>query len=447
MFVGKRSFGSQQSSQLRLIYCFSVFLYIFHCVMSDYDEEVLLNEGQYDGDGDTVMRTAPRDTRSTTKRKASFVPSQEVVDELQQAESAGHVSVDSIVRPRASTSQAVFQQVGSPQPVDIRDIPVPPAPPVQRPVVGGGDRIAGDPATRRLGQYGWLRWRTWASQYSEVNVIPADPLYVALYMLDIYQEARTAAPVNLAFYSISWAHKTAGVEDPTSSVLPKMIREAAPRTLAYFCNKKQPFSVDMLSDIVHKFSCDTRSISDLRLVAMVLVAFAGFLRYKELANLRLSDVVFKPTYMKLFLEQSKTDKYRKGVWVFIAHTYSELCPVKALHRYLFRAGFRSYSEEFIFRGITRNKNVAQRRLKTTNVPLAYTTARSLILKALGELGYDVSQFGTHSLRAGGATAAANRGVEDRLFRKHGRWISEKSKDRYVHEDVAHKLVVSQSLGL
>ena len=58
------------------------------------------------------------------------------------------------------------------------------------------------PGTINNYRYGWLRWRTWASQYSEVNVIPADPLYVALYMLDIYQEARTAAPVNLAFYSI-----------------------------------------------------------------------------------------------------------------------------------------------------------------------------------------------------------------------------------------------------
>ena len=34
----------------------------------------------------------------------------------------------------------------------------------------------------------------------------------------------------------------------------------------------------------------------------------------------------------------------------------------------------------------------------------------------------------HSLRAGGATAAANAGVPDRLFKRHGRWKSESAKE-------------------
>ena len=42
-----------------------------------------------------------------------------------------------------------------------------------------------------------------------------------------------------------------------------------------------------------------------------------------------------------------------------------------------------------------------------------------------------SNFGLHSLRAGGASAAANSHVSDRLFKRHSRWKSEKSKDRYI----------------
>ena len=60
-------------------------------------------------------------------------------------------------------------------------------------------------------RYGWIRWRNWASQFNEVIALPANPLYVALYLLDIYQTSRTAAPVNVAYYSISWAHRTAGL--------------------------------------------------------------------------------------------------------------------------------------------------------------------------------------------------------------------------------------------
>ena len=48
-------------------------------------------------------------------------------------------------------------------------------------------------------------------------------------------------------------------------------------------------------------------------------------------------------------------------------------------------------------------------------------------------------FGLHSLRSGGATSAANRGIDDRLFKKHSRLLSENAKDGYVHESVSQKL--------
>ena len=47
----------------------------------------------------------------------------------------------------------------------------------------------------------------------------------------------------------------------------------------------------------------------------------------------------------------------------------------------------------------------------------------------------------------GASATANLGVNDRLFKKHGRRKSDKVKDSYVHEDVESKLSVSRNLGL
>ena len=63
------------------------------------------------------------------------------------------------------------------------------------------------------------------------------------------------------------------------------------------------------------------------------------------------------------------------------------------------------------------------------------------------LGMDPKQFGMHSLRAGGATAAANAGVPDRLFKRHGHWRSESAKDRYVKDSVERRLSVSKSLGI
>ena len=44
---------------------------------------------------------------------------------------------------------------------------------------------------------------------------------------------------------------------------------------------------------------------------------------------------------------------------------------------------------------------------------------------------DSKTFGLHSLRAGGASAAANAGVPNWMFKRHGRWHSENGKDGYV----------------
>ena len=48
---------------------------------------------------------------------------------------------------------------------------------------------------------------------------------------------------------------------------------------------------------------------------------------------------------------------------------------------------------------------------------------------------------------GGASATANIGVPDRLFKKHGRWRSETAKDGYVKDSMKDRLSVSLNLGL
>jgi len=49
-------------------------------------------------------------------------------------------------------------------------------------------------------------------------------------------------------------------------------------------------------------------------------------------------------------------------------------------------------------------------------PISYIRARELLLNSLVELGFPKSSYGLHSLRSGGASAAANAGVIDRLFK-------------------------------
>ena len=73
--------------------------------------------------------------------------------------------------------------------------------------------------------------------------------------------------------------------------------------------------------------------------------------------------------------------------------------------------------------------------------------RQLFIEAFSSFVPNIKSFGLHSLRAGGATAACNFGISDRLFKRHGRWKSETAKDGYVKESVSDRILVSLNLNL
>ena len=54
-------------------------------------------------------------------------------------------------------------------------------------------------------------------------------------------------------------------------------------------------------------------------------------------------------------------------------------------------------------------------MRKIDKPLSYMTVGGHVLELLANIGLDPKKFGLHSLRSGGASAAANLGVNDRLF--------------------------------
>ena len=58
----------------------------------------------------------------------------------------------------------------------------------------------------------------------------------------------------------------------------------------------------------------------------------------------------------------------------------------------------------------------------------YYRAREIELSAFDSTGLRKQDYGLHSLRAGSASGAANARVPDRLFKRRGRWTSDKAKD-------------------
>ncbi|XP_033729279.1 uncharacterized protein LOC117318361 [Pecten maximus] len=79
-------------------------------------------------------------------------------------------------------------------------------------------------------------------------------------------------------------------------------------------------------------------------------------------------------------------------------------------------------------------------LMRCDIKVSSTHMEIFIEKSKTDIYRDGACFGLHSFRAGGASAAANHGIPDRLFKKHGRWRSETAKDGYVKDDENHTLI-------
>ena len=92
-----------------------------------------------------------------------------------------------------------------------------------------------------------------------------------------------------------------------------------------------------------------------RTVCICLLAYAGFMRSDEVLKLRRCDFVINSVYMCVFIESSKTDKYRDGAWLLIARTGSNICPVVNIERYFTWANISPDSECYIFRQLSATK--------------------------------------------------------------------------------------------
>ena len=139
--------------------------------------------------------------------------------------------------------------------------------------------------------------------------------------------------------------------------------------------------------------------------------------------------------LKLFIQSSKTDQYRDGAWIVVASSRRATCPVAMMIRYLDRAGLSCDSP--LFCQLSKTKSGYKPRSKG----LSYSRLRELVLEAFKDIVPDISAIG------GGATAAANAGVPDQLFKRHGRWASESAKDGYVQDSLSSRLSVSKALGI
>lgn len=273
--------------------------------------------------------------------------------------------------------------------------------------------------------------------------IPANPVHLSLFVTHLMNIGSSYHVISSAIYSIKWAHSILGYSDPTIHPFIKSLLDSSKRHNKPSITKKEPVSTSNLINLCDHFK-GSSNLSDIRDLCMILISFAGFLRFDELSSLLCSDIVFMGDYMKVFIRKSKTDQYRQGNEVLIARGVTSACPVKMTEKYFKLGSIDNSSCDFLFKPLFKSKDGAK--LINKNKKLSYTRTRECLVSKLKSVMGNVN-IGLHSLRSGGATTAANSDVNDRIWKKHGRWISDSSKDGYVKDSLESRISVSRKLGL
>ena len=116
-----------------------------------------------------------------------------------------------------------------------------------------------------------------------------------------------------------------------------------------------------------------------------------------------------PSVVRVHIKVSKTDPFRRGVYIYLGKMGNELCPVAAVAAYMVVRG-RAEGPPPFFRF-------------ASGTPLLPELLVKHMRTALLPHGIDASQYLGHSFQIGAATTAAAIGVEDAMIKTLGRWQS------------------------
>ena len=173
----------------------------------------------------------------------------------------------------------------------------------------------------------WLPWKDWELRYYGANTFPVEPFRLALYLVELQQQSKSIAPIDAVIYALRWMHTIADVPSPTEHQFFVSTWHGCKRLLACPIQPTDPIEVSAL----HRLAADLESptLMESRLLVLCLLCYSGALRIQEVLQIRVKDIVFSETSMRLFIPKRKNDQYRDGHHVTIARTRNITCPYTA----------------------------------------------------------------------------------------------------------------------
>jgi integrase len=285
---------------------------------------------------------------------------------------------------------------------------------------------------------------------------------VACYLQQVQLESRAdgigASRVKEASSAISCYYWLHGLESPTTSITCGFVREVTRRILQGTQSNRAPISLDEMKTILDLYAHSNVHLMDRMHATVLLLMFAGCLRFDEAANISVDEAFMKfyDTHVCIFIPKSKTDQTMVGAWVPIARVGGQYCPVGNLELLLRQGLYLTsvgpavdagpLSRQVRFAG---NKHVLKQVTSSVDDPifaLSYTRLLQRCKEFCVTAGID-NNITLHSFRMGAATQAYNNGVELSYIRSFGRWKSLSCPILYSRQNLDAYLHVNRALGL
>jgi integrase len=261
------------------------------------------------------------------------------------------------------------------------------------------------PNTRIAYQRAWHAFKSWCGELA-LEPLPAAPTTISLY-LAAKAEVLKVSTLALSLSAIRHAHRMAGKHLDHLHPEVRSVFAGIRRTHGRPKRKASPLTVELLKSSLALVS-SRGGARNARNAALLSLGFCAALRRSELVALRIRDIDFVPEGVKVNLSRRKTDQEGRGASIGIpSGLVPATCPVTILRTWLTMRGASSI-DDWLFPAVR----------KSGKIGTAHITGRDVarVVKAvIKSAGLDPKNFSAHSLRAGFATSAAARGVEERLI--------------------------------
>ncbi len=258
-------------------------------------------------------------------------------------------------------------------------------------------------ATTRAYDTDWREFTTWAGHKGGLVTLPADPLTVICYIVEMAGHGAKTSTIGRRLVSIGERHRAARLPSPTEDPELQAVWAGIRHELGTAPEVAEPIGVELLRAMIAKLPATSRGERDR---ALLLLGFAAALRRSELVALDGADVAERREGLVVNIRRSKTDQEGAGRRVGVPYgSNPTTCPVRSLDAWRQAARINDGPLFLTF----------DRRGRLTPDRLHPSAVNRIVQRSVAATGVSPAGYSAHSLRAGLATAAAAAGVSERAI--------------------------------